>query len=298
MNVAEPEKVAGLFDLKDSYQSLVGLTAEVLRLPEPEVCERLFREALQTGWNVTRAAREHNVVPHVYNAAMEEFYKRTNAFVFELLVIHQHPYCEEIDRRILRHVIQCSGQPENTTMLFLGDGIGSDSLRFASLGYNVAYFEFEGYSSTLALRRFSRLGVENRISVLHKLEDIPEGAFDILVCREVLEHVSDPPSVINNIWSYLKPQGVAFITESFHRVEKWFPTHLSGNQKYAGQTERLFVDAGFLRLSAAPDKRPMVFRKTSKSDVSRFNSLDETQGVFRRVGRSAMRRTRSLLRRF
>lgn len=287
------EPLVGLFDFSD-YWDMVHAVSQVLDLPEQEVQRRLFYEAIETGWNVSKAARTFGVTPHVYNRRMEEFYKQSDAFVFELLVGHLNRYCQEIDQRVAQAIDSRFGERKALRILVLGDGIGTDSLRFAAMGYDVTYFEFEGYSSALAAYRFRREELNDRITMIHNLKDIPTQQFDVLICREVLEHVSDPPAVIDNIWGYLGDNGIAIITESFGRVEPEFPTHLTENKKYDGKTEFLFVKTGFRLLKSFPDRRPMVFQKTRKSDKSRFKSLVcqrqyVVRNTIRRVGRRLLR---------
>lgn len=264
--------LVGMFDFRD-HEDLVETLSALLELEAREVRERLFQEALVTGWNVSRAAAECGLVPHVYDDSMEAFYARTNAFVFELAVIHQHPYCKEIDARVSAAIAERFPDPAGARVLVLGDGIGTDSLRLALAGCSVTYFEFEGYSSALARHRFARAGVLETVSMVHAVEEIPEGRFDVVVNREVLEHVKEPQSVIENIWRYLAPGGIAIVTESFGRVEPEFPTHLAENARYAGQTPRMFVDAGFRVVKVFPEARPMVFEKTDRSDLGRFGTL-------------------------
>jgi hypothetical protein len=144
----------GLFDFA-RLEDLVVALSNVVRLPASEVHERLFREAMQTGWNVRSAAEAFGVTPHIYNETMEEFYRQTDAFVFELAVVHQHPACIEIDRRVVEVVeVNAATRGPRPSILLLGDGIGSDSCRFAAAGYRVTYFEFRGVSATLATTRF------------------------------------------------------------------------------------------------------------------------------------------------
>jgi SAM-dependent methyltransferase len=289
----EPPPV-GLFDF-ERLEDLADTLSETLQLPIPIVYERLFHEALQTGWNVRRNALEFGVTPHVYNETMEAFYRETDAFVFELVVIHQHPACIEIDRRVVAAVEEHADRlGRHPALLLLGDGIGSDSLRFAVAGYPVTYFEFQGRSASFATARFKRRDLWSQIRMLHELGDIPRGSYDCVVCREVLEHVNDPPRVIADIWDYLAPQGIAVITESFGRVEPQFPTHLVANLRYHGRTDRLFVEAGFRLLHAYPHGRPLVFQKTDKEDASRFRSLPGNSRV-RRFIRGARRRLFSLI---
>ena len=279
----------GLFDLP-YYTDIVQGVSQVIDIPEKEIHQRLFWEALEPGWNVTRAAQEFGVTPHIYNSLMEEFYKQTDAFIFELLVGHLNCYCQEIDRRVMESVEQYCNGHNKLKILVLGDGIGTDSLRFATMENDVTYFEFEGQSSALAIYRFKRKGVDNQIAVIHRPEEIPTEWFDVLVSREVLEHVIDPPSVIENIWGYLRNDGIAIVTESFGRIEPAFPIHLAKNKKFDGKTEVLFVETGFYLVKSFPERRPMVFRKTKTSDQARFKSLRSYKdyrlgGMVRRFGR-------------
>jgi len=140
----------GLFDFVD-VRDMVGVVTKRLNLPKYEVCERLFWEAMDGGWNVRRAAEKFGVTPHVYDHRMEQFYKETDAFVFELLVWHLTPYCQEIHRRVEAEIFTLFKDRRDIDILVLGDGIGTESLRLACLGYGVCYFEFSGPSSSLPL---------------------------------------------------------------------------------------------------------------------------------------------------
>jgi FkbM family methyltransferase len=42
--------------------------------------------------------------------------------------------------------------------------------------------------------------------------DLPEGAFDVIVSSEVIEHVGDPPAFVANLARYLVPDGVLLLT--------------------------------------------------------------------------------------
>jgi 2-polyprenyl-3-methyl-5-hydroxy-6-metoxy-1,4-benzoquinol methylase len=264
-------KLSGLFDYSSSDE-IVSDLVDVTGLSREKVLEKIAAEYFRTGSNVVADARVAGIDFHVYNSKMEEFYKKTNAFLFELIAVHQSPLCRQIDERIMKWMVHVSGDTlHNTKVLVLGDGIGTDSLRFRRLGFNVTYFEFDGYSSSLARKRFARTG-EN-IAVINDLGKIPNEAFDIVVCREVLEHVSDPPSVITSINRYLVDNGHAIITESFGRVDPDFPTHLQSNLEYAGKTAAMFVEAGFSYAGRIDEERPFVFQKSRASADARRSSI-------------------------
>jgi SAM-dependent methyltransferase len=280
-------KPVGLFDYS-SFFEIVSSLENVLNRTEKDIVKKLFFEALKAGTTVRHACDEFGVTPHVYNEAMERFYSETDAFVFELVVSHMRSATKKIDRRVIRAVDQYA---EEGRMLCLGDGIGTDTIRFAEDGFNVTYFEFDGPSSNFARHRFARSSAHQNIDVINNLDNIPHGKYDIVINREVLEHVHSPPRVVENIWNYLDQDAIVIVTESFSRVNEQFPTHLASNQKYAGKTDFLFVKNGFELFNTYPRWRPLVLRKTDKDDFSRYTSLftkSRVKDAVRRVGRVAL----------
>ncbi len=252
----------------ESYSELVKTLGEILEAPEPVIAERLFNEAMISGSNVAQSAQTFGVTPHVFNEQMQRFYENTDAFVFELIRSHITRYCGVVDERVVRAVTTRFPARPATRALMLGDGIGSDALRFARLGYTTAYFEFPGPSARFARWRFERTGLAGAIQVFKHPSEIPADTFDVLVCREVLEHVPQPAAIIADMRRYLRDNGLAVITESFARVEPGFTTHLAENKQYEGRTELLYAQAGFRLEEVFPQERPFVFRKQPQPSVS------------------------------
>ena len=282
----------GLFDFR-GYSDVVTVLSEVLSIPSDQVHERLFQESIEAGWNENRAVRQFNLTPHIYSGGLAALY-RSDAFVFALVVAHLRPYSQEIDQRVARAIEEQFPGRKNLRILAFGDGIGTDALRFAVIGHDVSYFDFEGYSSALARLRFRRMNLEHRIRTYKASEEIPDGAFDAVICREVLEHVPDPPAVIRDLRRYLQNSGIAVVTESFGAVEPCYPTHLAENRKYLGNTARIFVHVGFRLVCSFLDQRPMVFQKTDLSDRLRFRSVKDyrtypIRELVRRTGHELLR---------
>ncbi len=262
-----------LFDFGD-YGELVDAVVSVLDITYAEAHMRLFAEALEHGWNVQRSACDFGVTPHEYDDRMQKLYENTDSFVFELIATHLRKHSHVIDRRVAKAIRECGR--EKGEILLYGDGIGTDSLRFAHAGYEVTYFDFAGPSADFARYRFQQAGLENEIKMLHDPDEISQESYDMLICREVLEHVPAPLSLISDLRGYLKDGGLAVVTESFGRVEPHLPTHLASNAEYEGKTVELFVEEGFRYLSVFPDvPRPVVFKKVPESDTSRFGSIPE-----------------------
>jgi len=93
-----------------------------------------------------------------------------------------------------------------------GGGILAESL--ARKGGQVTGIDIA--SRVLATARLhlheSGLEVDYRQMTVEELATESAGAFDVVTCMEMLEHVPDPPSIIRSICSLLKPGGQAFFS--------------------------------------------------------------------------------------
>lgn len=213
----------------------------------PEVGERLANEMLMSGATVLRDFIDMDVGrPWVYSDKMERFYKETDAFVYELLVWHHRPERAKWRLALTRRITELF--PEGAKVLCFGDGIGYDSFALASGCNNVhvTSFEFEGHSARVMEGILQDLRLSDRIGLARVESQLKAGAFDAVICLEVLEHVPDPPALVGKIAGYLKPGGRAFISESFGRVWPKYPTHLASNLKYSGHTLGLFEHVGLM----------------------------------------------------
>jgi len=259
----------GLIDF-DEFSDVVSSISDVLDRPTENVVSTLFYEAIQPGKTVSKSAKKFGVTPHVYDRVMEKFYQQTDAFIFELVVSHMRSNCKKVDSRVIDAVNKYA---KGKRVLCLGDGIGSDSLRFADAGAKVTYFEFDGPSASFAKHRFENFDYGGEIKVIHNVRDISDGRYDIIINREVLEHVPKPRQIVSNMWDYLSTDGIVVVTESFSRIEDQFPTHLKSNERLSGKTDLLFVIEGFRLVYSYRNDRPLVFSKSPEQSLSRFLSL-------------------------
>jgi SAM-dependent methyltransferase len=102
---------------------------------------------------------------------------------------------------------------------------GRDFLDFGSgIGSNAIVFGLAGFRVTLAdiadpLRRFARWRCERRGIDVHdidlKRERLPKGAYDVVTCFDVLEHVPAPLETVRQIRDALRPHGVFFLYAPF-----------------------------------------------------------------------------------
>src|SRR5215813_6336373 len=215
------------------FHEIVDEIARFVDLPQREVEDRIWREALEFGSNVRNDVAQFGVTPHEYNARMERLYQQGNGFIFETLV----SWTTEGRQKWVRHTLerirlfQTRTERSSPQILMLGDGAGSDSLFLAKNGLRPHYFDFPGSRTyQFALQRFRQRGLlDGQIHLVENYADCMMGKYDVVVCFEVLEHVPDPAKTIRDIGRMLCPNGIALVTESFGSVRKDLPTHLRAN---------------------------------------------------------------------
>jgi S-adenosylmethionine-dependent methyltransferase len=98
--------------------------------------------------------------------------------------------------------------------LDLGGGTGALSVRLAALGFQVELVDSSEEMLTIAKRDAESEGMASRIAFRHgnadRIQDIFEaGAFDVIVCHNVLEYVNDPDAVARSVGRLLRENGVA-----------------------------------------------------------------------------------------
>jgi SAM-dependent methyltransferase len=238
-----------------------------------DIFEKFCFELMQTGYNVRRDCTVYNVKPHVYNQEMTNLYSKSDAFIYELLVGSLEVETIKKDDFIINKIKEYFKGKNKINILCFGDGIGSDSLKFSKLGFKVTYFDIEGKLSNFAKLNFRINKVENLIQTVFDESCLIENAYDVIICREVLEHLERPFETVKRLRSFLKNNGLFFLSESFSSVNANFPTHLSSNLKYAKKTINMTVKEGFEFLESYNQTNLNMFKKEPMLDNSRFLSI-------------------------
>lgn len=240
--------------LKDQF---VEAIAAFSHIPVAVVAENLDEEFENMGSLVAIAWNEAD--PKTPEE-IDRFYQTTDSYIYNLAADH----CS-LRRKVVWDIVirRISSFGKGLKILVFGDGIGTDSITLARLGHQVSYFDLPGKTREFARFRFSRESLAYPITVIEKRSEIPIGQFDVVVCIEVLEHLSDPPSLMQDFHKYLRTGGIAVITESFACVGPEFPSHLPENLQYAGKTHRMMEAFGFANTfnNPEPTNYPMEFRK-------------------------------------
>lgn len=74
----------------------------------------------------------------------------------------------------------------------------------------------------------------DRIDIVSDITNIPvpDASFDAILCTEVLEHVPDAVSALNEFKRILKPSGILIVTAPFASLTHFAPYHFCGYNKY------------------------------------------------------------------
>jgi SAM-dependent methyltransferase len=290
-NDATGATVPGLLPLPVSYEAIVSEICKFTQLPAEEVASRVWREALELGWNVGRDVEVFGVTPHYYDERMEALYREGMGFIFETLVFWAQPSRQEWScmalERLLRYAAAKRVDVAELSLLLLGDGVGNDAIFFARNGFNVDYFDVPGSKTyDFAVKRFEHYELLNqRIHLIGDYRSCFEKPYDAVVSFEVLEHLPDPRAAIADIGKLLKPGGIAIITEAFGLTFAHLPTHLRCNQRLEGRTPFMFHECGMELswYSRAPLFKPTEFVRVQEKRLLGGARLLLNGGVVRGI---------------
>lgn len=267
--------------LPRTYTEIVDEIVRFTTLSKSEVEQKVWMQAQQPGWNVLQDVARFGVTPHINDKKMDQLYKEGDSFIFETLVFWAKPdryqWSEQALERIQMYARTQNLHATDTSVLIFGDGTGSDSLYLAGHGFHVDYFDIPGSKTfEFAMKRFEAYGFLGKgINVVSDYPSCLHKGYDVVISFEVLEHVPDPLTTIQDIAATLKPGGIALITEDFGDIIPRLPTHLKTSAKYQGRTPFLFLKNRMM-LSWYSQKtlfKPMEFVKKSKVSVRDWLTL-------------------------
>jgi len=114
-------------------------------------------------------------------------------------------------------------------VLDFGGGIGTHALANA-MSENVEHVFFVDLNETnreFVKFRAKKLGVEQKISFYKSIEDTNVKKFDSIVCLDVLEHLEDPASQLDEFYEIIKENSVSIFNWYFYKGDNnEYPFHL------------------------------------------------------------------------
>ncbi|MFA5308960.1 MAG: class I SAM-dependent methyltransferase [Dehalococcoidales bacterium] len=134
--------------------------------------------------------------------ATRNFYKTTPFYVFDLAYWHMEKRQQKFRDKV---VSAASGE-----VLEYGGGIGDLCIQLAEKGLDVTYGDLAGVTFDFAGWRFKKRGLDIKVMDLENAK--LRGPYDTIICIDVIEHLSQPEVVLEEIAASLKPQGKLIIT--------------------------------------------------------------------------------------
>ncbi len=255
----------------DDIHDLIRLIAGITNSDFNEVHRRLVAEANEIGTNVLAGLMEEGIQPFVASDKLDEFYKHSDAFLYETTVWNtcrvKQKMRDFIDSR-LRHM-----KKDSCKIFCFGDGLGFDSAWLAQRGHQVSYFEPSLRCQQYAQHVFSQNDVQ--VTHLQSLDDVAPASLDAIVCLDVLEHVPEPQCLIKLFTRWLKPDGVLFSHAPFWAIHWSRPTHLEENRYLTGNLSHLYTAQGLKAVDSSIFWDPIVLQKSTapRLPVMPFASL-------------------------
>ena len=128
--------------------------------------------------------------------------------------------------------IQQFGDLKNKKILDVGCGAGILSEALAKAGAEVTGIDAE-HSLIQAAKSHAKKNHVNLNYQCSPIEDFESQPFDIIVCMELLEHVSKPELVLEHCQRLIKPQGLLFLS-TLSRTLKAYLTAILGAEYILG----------------------------------------------------------------
>lgn len=237
-------------DLTLEAAEFLGLSVEEVRRRLRDAGDRFSHE-----WHAT-------IDDPTDEARLTKFYNETDTELFELIEWHAK---DPIHYRTLI-VRDLAVTRRGRQFLDYGSGIGNDAIVMASAGFDVTLADIADPLLSFAAWRLRRRGFEVRTIDL-KSARLPENAYDLVACFDVLEHIPRPLDVVRNIRRSLRRGGV-FVMHAPFGEDPWHPMHVVHRDVVTPRMRSMGfepIDCQFPRSVLAP----RIYERTERPAVER-----------------------------
>ncbi len=256
--VAVPDPMTAV--LRDAGY-LVRRIAEVSDCAAEDVVRRLAMEQASLGTNVAMAVKQWDLQPYVWSDRLLEFYRTTDAFLYETIVWNRTSQKNEMRRWIATFLARRFAH--GARVLTFGDGLGFDSQYLATAGHEVDYYDVSDDAGAFARTLFADF--HNSVRILSGADEVVADAYDVCVCLDVLEHIPEPAGVVESLARAIRPGGYLIVHAPFWYLSRAVATHLRENRKYSGDVKRLYQPFGLRPVDGNVFWNPLVLQKQGQS---------------------------------
>ena len=155
--------------------------------------------------------------------------------VFPMKFIRYHAY------RVQEMVKRCAALYDNSGMTLLDIGAGDTP-------YKALFNKIEYFSQDFIQNQRNTIDFVYDISKSN--DTVPSKFADVVICTQVLEHVSDPGKALSEIFRILKPQGVCYLS-----------THMSFEEHMLPHDYWRFTENGIKKLATQAGFEVLDFQK-------------------------------------
>ena len=190
--------------------------ARFLDIPLGDVYQRL------KSYHVSEAAEAWNKADPKTPAEVEEFYKATDHYLYELATWN---YESEVYREWNAPLLSYHGKK----VLEIGAGLGTLCIQLAYSGNDVVYCDINPTLQKFAAQRFVERGLV--IPIVKELKGLRD--FDIVVCNDFFEHIHKDalPKLLKQISGVLRDGGFVYHRSNF-KQQDIFPMHFDHSEYF------------------------------------------------------------------
>lgn len=245
---------------------LVDNISEASKLSIKDVEDKIQKELKKPGSAVLSDCKKYDVVPFANGNNSDILYSEGVGFSIELAATYSDESRLLMSAFIISMLI---GRSYNKCIkiLALGDGIGIDSMRLSSAGFDVDYMDYDASLTSKVARKnflkYEEISNFNAGKIRVVTQETREDAYEVIVCLEVIEHVPNPMDFLCQLSRQTDVGGLIFISECFDGIRDIWPTHLYSNELYGGQLPEMARNYGLelIDCNVMPYGKPYVFKK-------------------------------------
>jgi 2-polyprenyl-3-methyl-5-hydroxy-6-metoxy-1,4-benzoquinol methylase len=159
------------------------------------------------GWKQVEEEWQERVNPSPSAQAIEQFYDRTEAYLYNL--IWWHTLVEDDTPLAYVLALRFAQQRQCRRYLDFGAGISSGTILFARHGFEVASADISSSLIKFSDWRFAKRGIP-ALTVDLKTSVMPAESFDLIAAMDVFEHLVDGVAAVDQIAGALAPGGFLY----------------------------------------------------------------------------------------
>jgi 2-polyprenyl-3-methyl-5-hydroxy-6-metoxy-1,4-benzoquinol methylase len=221
--------------------------ADYYGVDQQEILARYRRAGKATAdfvkWaHITEDEWDRRAIDTTDRAAVENFYKTTENYVFELM----ENWSLRVKNEMAFYVRDVLLAARIQRVLSFGCGIGQDVIYYAEAGLDVTTADLPGLTYDFAKWRFQRrqLPVE---SVDITSDDFLAKSYDAITSFEVFNVLVDPITTVEYLYRHIVPGGLLIYTAKFKGAYNLVPKQ---NEKYADLFQSELVRIGLELIEA------------------------------------------------